>query len=66
MGFITFRIKDEIEFKSMIGGVSTIFIHFFSLLYTIYYSTNFLGRKNIDLLYSFKILETETFIYLTH
>ncbi len=33
--FITFRIKDEIEFKSMIGGVFTIFIYFF--FFIIYY-----------------------------
>ena len=64
--FITFRIKDEIEYKSMIGGFSTIFFILLTLMYTIYYSINFLARKNIDLIYSFKIIETEPFIYLTH
>ena len=63
--FITFRIKDEIEYKSMIGGFSTIFFILLTLMYTIYYSINFLARKNIDLIYSFKIIETQPFINLT-
>ena len=63
--FITFRIKDEIEYKSMIGGFSTIFFILLTLIYTIYYSINFLARKNIDLIYSFKIIETQPLINLT-
>ena len=62
--FITFRIKDDIEYKSIIGGCSTILFIIFTLLYISYYSINFLGRKNIELIYSYKILEKDPRINL--
>ena len=53
--FITFRINDDIEYKSVIGGCSTILFSIFTFFYTLYYSCSFLDRKNIDYKYSTKI-----------
>ena len=63
--FITFRINDDFEYKSLFGGISTIFFISITLLFTISYSINFIKRKNIDLIYSNKILEKEPFVNLT-
>jgi len=50
--FITFRINEEIEYKSIIGGVFTIFFTAFAIFYISTMSINFLGRKNITFIYS--------------
>ena len=63
--FITFRINDEIEYKSIVGGFSTIFFIILTVSYTFYYSINFIKRKNLDLIYSYKIVETQPYINLT-
>jgi hypothetical protein len=63
--FITFRINDDIEYKSVIGGCSTILFSIFTFFYTLYYSCSFLDRKNIDYKYSTKTIESSPFLNLT-
>ena len=63
--FISFRINDEIEYKSLIGGFSTIIFTSFALAYTIYVSYYFISRKNVDLIYSNKIIQSNPKVNLT-
>ena len=63
--YITFRINDDLEYKSIIGGCSTIIVTLFIIVYSIYYSYGFILRKNIDFIYSTKIVEKDPFINLT-
>ena len=62
---ITFRINNDLEYKSIIGGCSTIIVTLFIIVYSIYYSYGFILRKNIDFIYSTKIVEKDPFINLT-
>ncbi len=50
--FLTFRINEEIEYKSIIGGVFTIMFSIFAIFYVSTMSINFIGRKNISFIYS--------------
>ena len=50
--FLTFRIDEEIEYKSIIGGVFTIMFTIFAIFYVSTMSINFIGRKNISFIYS--------------
>ena len=50
--FITFRVNEEIEYKSIIGGIFTLIYGIISLSYVSIMAINFLGRKNIDFIYS--------------
>jgi hypothetical protein len=63
--FISFRINDEIEYKSLIGGFSTIIFTSFALAYTLYVSYYFISRKNVDLIYSNKIIQSNPQVNLT-
>ena len=63
--FITFRINDEIEYKSIIGGIASISIFILGFLYTLYVGIPFVTRKNIEFIYSNKIIENQPFINLT-
>ena len=63
--FITFRIKDEIEYKSLIGGLISIIVFTLGTLYTIYVAIPFITRQNIDFIFSYKIVESQPFINLT-
>ena len=63
--FITFRINEEIEYKSLIGGCSTIFFVMITLGYTFYCSYGFLSRNNVSLIYTSKVVEEAPFVNLT-
>ena len=63
--FVTFRINNEIEYKSVVGGITTILFLILSISYTIYVGIPFVTRKNIEFIYSHKILETQPYINLT-
>ncbi len=62
--FITFRINDEIEYKSIIGGLTSIIFLILAILYTIYVGIPFIKRENIDFIFSNKIIETQPFLFL--
>ena len=62
--FITFRVNDNIEYKSIIGGTFTLIYVFFALGYILTMSMSFIKRKNIDFIYSHKIM-SNPFINLT-
>ena len=62
--FITFRVNDNIEYKSIIGGTFTLIYVFFALGYIITMSMSFIKRKNIDFIYSHKIM-ANPFVNLT-
>ena len=63
--FVTFRINDEIEYKSIIGGLTSIIFAILAISYTIYVGYPFVKRENIDFIFSNKIIETQPFINLT-
>ena len=63
--FITFRINDEIEYKSIIGGLTSIIFLILAILYTIYVGIPFIQRENIEFIFSHKIIENKTYINLT-
>ena len=63
--FITFRINDDIEYKSIIGGCSTILFVIITVIYTTYCCSSFFSRKNVDFIFTNKIVETDPQINLT-
>jgi hypothetical protein len=63
--FITFRIYDDLEYKSLAGGISTILFTTIALLYIGYMSYRFLWRKEFNFIYSTKLEDTRPFINLT-
>ena len=62
---INFKINDEIEYKSLIGGILTIIYAIFTLLFIIVLSIQFLKEGNINFIYSNKIKYKNPFINLT-
>ena len=62
---ITFQINDEFEYKSLIGGITTIIYTIMAVSYVLYNFSHFIMKKNIDFIYSNKILETGPIINLT-
>ena len=63
--FITFRINDDIEYKSIIGGCSTILFVIITIIYTTYCCSSFFSRKNVDFIFTNKIVQTDPQINLT-
>ena len=63
--FITFRIYDDLEYKSLAGGLSTIFFAIIAGIYVAYMSYRFLWRKEFSFIYSTKLEDTRPFINLT-
>ena len=63
--FVTFRINDEIEYKSIVGGLTSLIFFILSILYTIYVGLAFIKRENIKFIFSNKIIEKQPFINLT-
>ncbi len=63
--FVTFRINDEIEYKSIVGGITSIIFFIVAVLYIIYVGIPFATRKNIEFIFSYKILESKPFLNLT-
>ena len=62
---LTFRINNELEYKSIIGGISTILFTILAGLYISYMSYRFLWRKDFDFIYSNKIVDSGANINLT-
>jgi len=63
--FITFRIYDDLEYKSLVGGISTILFAIIAGVYVAYMSYRFLWRKEFSFIYSTKLEDTRPFINLT-
>lgn len=61
--FITFRINEDIEYKSLIGGCSTILFVIITVVYASYCC--FFDRKNVDFIFTNKIVQSDPFINLT-
>ena len=55
--FLTFRVNEEIEYKSIIGGTFSIIYGLFVILYVTTMSIDFVRRKNINFIYSNKITQ---------
>ena len=62
---LTFRINNDLEYKSLIGGISTILFTIVAGLYISYMSYRFLWRKDFDFIYSNKIVDSGANINLT-
>ena len=62
---VTFRISDKVKYKSVDGGVVSIIFFAYSIFFLIYLGIPFIKRKNIDFIYSNKIIESQPFINLT-
>ena len=62
--FITFRVDDEIEYKSIIGGIFTLVYVLIAILFITMMSIKFIGKKNLNLIYSKKIAQ-KPFLNLT-
>ena len=52
--FIRFRVDDEKEYKSKIGGTLTLVYALIGILFITMMSIKFIGKKNINLIYSKK------------
>ena len=63
--FVTFRINDEIEYKSIVGGLTSIMFFILAISYTLYVGIPFIKRENIDFIFSNKIVEKEPYINLS-
>ena len=61
---ITFRINNDLEYKSLLGGISSIIFFIISSTYILYESYFFIKRENVDFIYSKKTIETP-FVNLT-
>ena len=61
---ITFRINNDPEYKSLIGGISSIFFFLMALLYISYMSYYFILRKNVNFIFSKKTINEQPFLDL--
>ena len=62
--FVSFRVNDEIEYKSLIGGTFTLIYGIFAFIFIMTSSISFLERKNLNFIYSHKI-KSQPFINLS-
>ena len=62
---ITFRINDDLEYKSLMGGISTIFFFILATSYISYMSYFFVTRQNVDFIFSKKTINEQPFLNLT-
>ena len=62
---ITFRINDDLEYKSLMGGISTIFFFTLATLYISYMSYFFITRQNVDFIFSKKTINEQPLVNLT-
>ena len=62
--FITFTIKGENDYKSFLGGITTISLVLIMGVYICYMSYRFLARKEFDFIFSNKIID-DPFLNLT-
>ena len=63
--FITFRMGEDIEYKSLIGGCSTITFVLITVIYASYCCSSFFLRKNVDFIFTNKIVQSDPSINLT-
>ncbi len=54
---ITFCMDDELEYKSILGGITTIIFYFLAFLYLCYCATSYILKQNVQLIYMHKITE---------
>ena len=62
---VTFRINNKIKYRSIDGGIATIIFLIYSIFFAIYLGIPFIKRKNIDFIYSNKIVQSQPYINLT-
>ena len=62
--YVTFRINNEIEYKSIVGGLSSIIIMIFVIIYLIYEAIPFVKWENLNFIFSNKIIESDPVINL--
>ena len=60
--FITFRINDDIEYKSLMGGLASLFFVLIASAYIAYNSYFFIARKNVDFIYSKKTINDQPIV----
>ena len=63
--FISFRIEQEREYKSLVGGFFTILYIIIAIIYIIYMAIPFIKRKDINFTFSNKIVSFGPFVNLT-
>ena len=61
---ITFQINNDYDYKSLIGGISTIIYSIIAGAYILYMSLRFILRKEVNFIYSNKILDSGPFVNL--
>ena len=59
---ITFRINDDIEYKSLMGGLASLFFVLIASAYIAYNSYFFIARKNVDFIYSKKTINDQPIV----
>ena len=60
--FITFRIKEEEEYKSLIGGCSIIIFMVGCLSYIIFMAIPFIKRENVEVIYANKLVNSNPIV----
>ena len=61
---ITFQINNDFDYKSVVGGVSTIFFLIIAITYILYMGLRFILRYEVNFIYSNKILDHGPFVDL--
>ena len=61
---ITFQINNDYDYKSVIGGASTLIFLSIAITYIFYMSLRFILRKEVNFIYSNKILDHGPFVDL--
>ena len=61
---ITFKIKNEDQYQSIHGGIASLIFIMFTLFYVLYQGIPFITRKNLEFIFSNKILDTQPYINL--
>ena len=62
---ITFQINRDNDYKSLLGGIFSLFYILVAFLFVSYYTYLFIARKEISLIYSTNIIDHGPFINLT-
>ena len=62
---ITFQINNDYDYKSLMGGISTILYSLFAFGYILYMSYRFFFKLDVNFIYSNKIVDSGPFINLT-
>ncbi|MCQ2820567.1 MAG: hypothetical protein MJ252_25155 [archaeon] len=57
--FICFRMGDDLEYNSLIGGISTLLFGAFTIFYIIINAIPFVTRQNVELIYTNKVLMSD-------